>query len=110
VALAEYNQQLQARSLPALRFGVGLHRGNVVVGVMGSTDKKEYTAIGEAVNIAARVEALTRLHSVDILVTDAVREALDDRFTVRQLPAAELKGVSRTIGTWTVERWSTGLV
>jgi len=105
-ALVDYNRQLAARSLPELRIGIGLHRGRVVVGVMGSTDKKEYTAIGEAVNIAARVEALTRSYAVDLLITDDVREALDARFKVRPLAPAQLKGVTKAVGTWTVEGWS----
>jgi class 3 adenylate cyclase len=103
-AIIEYNRELRARSLPELTIGVGLHRGRVVVGVIGSSDKKEYTAIGEAVNIAARVEALTRQHQADVLITDAVRDSLDDRFEVQPLPPTQLKGVSQPVRTWTVQR------
>src|SRR5439155_13533989 len=81
-ALADYNATLAADGLPALAMGVGIHRGTVVAGVIGSAELIEYGVIGNAVNLAARVQELTRAHAVDVLVTAAVRDALDPRFTL----------------------------
>src|SRR5207247_9183694 len=59
-ALADYNAALGGEGLPALAMGVGIHRGTVVAGVIGSAELVEYGVIGSAVNLASRVQALTR--------------------------------------------------
>ena len=102
-ALEQYNRELAERGLPRLTFGVGINSGRAVAGVMGSDHLTEFTVIGDAVNLAARVEGLTREHGVDILVTEQVREALDQRFVVRQMPAAAVKGKADPIVTFAVE-------
>lgn len=101
-ALTRYNGRLAEQSLPRLRFGVGIHRGTVVAAVMGSDELREYTVIGDPVNLAARVEALTKEHEVDVLITGAVREALDDRFELREMPLAEVPGKTAAVATWAV--------
>jgi adenylate cyclase len=63
----------------------------------------EYGVIGRTVNLAARVERLTRVHDADILVTDAVRTQLDGRFRLREMPAAEVKGLSDPLVTFAVD-------
>ncbi len=102
-ALGRYNETLRARSLPELSFGVGIHRGTVVAGILGSDALREFTVIGDAVNVAARIEGLTRLHGVDILMSGEVREALDRTFRLRELPPTPIKGKPVPIATWTVE-------
>ena len=63
--------------------GIGVHRGAGLVGLIGSRERMEYAFVGRTVNVAARVQALTRTHKVDILVTDVVRAELDTRFAMR---------------------------
>ncbi|TMB19281.1 MAG: adenylate/guanylate cyclase domain-containing protein [Deltaproteobacteria bacterium] len=104
-ALADYNAALAADGLPALAMGVGIHRGTVVAGVIGSAELIEYGVIGSAVNLAARVQELTRAHAVDVLVTAAVRDALDPRFTLHALPPLEVKGLPAPVGTFAVDRF-----
>jgi class 3 adenylate cyclase len=102
-ALAAYNRDLEVRGMTRLEFGVGIHTGEVVAGVMGSDRLMEFTVIGDPVNLAARVEGLTRLHGVDILVTEAVRQTLDSRFVLRAMPAAAVKGKTEPIATYAVD-------
>lgn len=102
-ALATYNVELQRRGLAKLEFGVGIHTGDVVAGVMGSNRFMEFTVIGDPVNIAARVEALTRIHQVDILVTEEVMKTLDPRFVSRAMPPAAVKGKAEPIATFAIE-------
>lgn len=65
----------------------------------------EYAVIGRAVNVASRVEGLTRTHATDVLVTDAVRARLEGRFRLRDMPATEVKGLPDPIVTWAVDRY-----
>ncbi|HJQ82632.1 MAG TPA: adenylate/guanylate cyclase domain-containing protein, partial [Candidatus Binatia bacterium] len=86
-ALEDYNAALAGEGLPALALGIGIHHGEVVAGVIGSVELLEYGVLGTTVNVAARVERLTRVHGVDVLVTEAARAALDPRFRLRPMPA-----------------------
>ncbi len=101
-SLAEVNARLATNGGPTLAMGVGIHRGVVVAGVIGSAELVEYGVIGSTVNVASRVQGLTRVHGVDVLVTAAVRERLDPRVVVRALPAVEVKGLPQPIATFTV--------
>ena len=102
-ALKRYNAELAARALPELRFGIGIHSGEVVAGVMGAGALNKFTVTGDPINVASRVEGLTREHEVDLLVTDEVRRSLDPRFRLRPMPAAYVKGKAEPIQTWFVE-------
>lgn len=102
-SLEHYNRELEADGLPALAIGIGIERGPVIAGVIGTRELVEYTVIGRTVNVAARVQAVTREHAVDILVTDNVRAMLDGQIALRALPPAALKGVSDRVAIWAVE-------
>jgi class 3 adenylate cyclase len=101
-ALDRYNQRLRAMGRPDLRFGVGIHCGSVVAGLVGSSDLVEFTVMGDVVNVASRVEALTRELGRDILVTEEVRQTLGDGFRVEEMPALPIKGKAHPIVTWAV--------
>jgi adenylate cyclase len=102
-ALAEYNESLRVQGLPSLAFGVGVHRGAVVAGILGTPAIREYGVIGRCVNVAARVEELTRAHQVDVLVTDAVERACGRRFRLRAMPRVEMKGIVDPPATFVLE-------
>ncbi|HET7526378.1 MAG TPA: adenylate/guanylate cyclase domain-containing protein, partial [Burkholderiaceae bacterium] len=76
-AMAEYNRELAREGLPMLKVGIGIHRGSGLAGLIGSRERMEYGFVGRTVNLAARVQSLTRTHGVDILITEAVRSELD---------------------------------
>ncbi len=102
-ALVELNGRLAADGLPLLAVGIGVHRGPVVAGVLGSAELVEYGVIGSTVNVASRVEELTRVHEVDILVTAAVRDVLDPRVALRAMPPSPVKGLAEPLPTWAVD-------
>jgi class 3 adenylate cyclase len=102
-ALVTYNTQLRGSGLPQLAFGVGVHRGVAVAGVIGSEQLVEFTVIGDTVNVASRIETMTRTHGVDILVTGDVKRHLGDRFRLRAMPPTPVKGKPEPITTWAVE-------
>lgn len=96
-ALAAYNEELQRRGLPRLALGIGLHCGTGVVGLMGSTQLKEFAFVGRAVNVAARVQTLTRQFNNDIILTEALRQTIDPRFETSPLPDTSVKGVRKAL-------------
>ena len=98
-AVAEYNA---TRDTPPLRVGIGVHTGPAVAGVLGNRSLMEFTVIGGTVNLAARVEGLTRDHDAAVLVTDAVRARLDPRFILVAMPPAAVRGVDGPVATWAV--------
>jgi class 3 adenylate cyclase len=102
-ALVRYNETLRARSLPELEIGIGIHRGEVVAGVMGNEELSKFGVVGDPINVAARVERLTRELSADLLITEEVRGELDGRFRLRAMPARAVKGKAEPIVTYFVE-------
>lgn len=102
-ALMEYNEELRSKSLPELSFGIGIHQGEVLVGVMGNFELSKFGVVGDTINVASRVEALTRVHDVDLLITEEVRNQLDDRFSLKEMPAVLIKGKEEPIVTYLVE-------
>jgi len=106
--LAAYNNELEKDGLPTLAVGIGLHRGLGVAGLVGSRDLMQFTLIGRTVNLAARVQTLTRQYEVDILVTRAVRDHLDPRFTLEELPATEVRGIAEPVAIYAATGFNTG--
>jgi adenylate cyclase len=102
-ALAAYNEELRSKSFPELSFGIGIHQGEVLAGVMGNIELSKFGVVGDTINVAARVEALTRVHDVDLLITEEVRNQLDDRFSLQEMPAVPIKGKKEPIVTYLVE-------
>jgi adenylate cyclase len=95
--LEEYNRELRSEGLPTLSIGVGLHRGSGVAGLVGSEHLMEFTIVGRTINVAARVQDLTREHRTDILLTEEVRRALDPRFTLKPLTPTRVRGIARPV-------------
>jgi adenylate cyclase len=101
-AIRDYNKELINEGLPPLAVGIGIHRGPGLAGLVGSRERMEYAFVGSTVNLAARVQTLTRVHQVDILVTDALREHLDPRFVLAPMPAEMVKGIDEPVVTFAV--------
>jgi class 3 adenylate cyclase len=102
--LGLYNAKLLERGLPQLRFGVGIHCGEVVAGVIGPGGLSKFSVTGDPINVASRVEGLTSVHQVDLLITEEIRKALDEHFVVRAMPPVRVKGKPEPIQTYFVER------
>lgn len=101
-AIRSYNEELAREGLPPLALGIGIHRGAGLAGMIGSRERREYGFVGRTVNLAARVQSLTRTHGVEILVTSAVREGLGDAFRLEPMPPERVKGIAEPVATWAV--------
>ena len=91
------NRSWAAAGRPEWHTGFSVHVGEAVVGNVGSRDRLNYTAIGNAVNVAARVEGLTRFYGSEILVTAAVVDAVGPAMRFRSVDVVLPKGVSQPL-------------
>ncbi len=102
-ALVQYNIELKSKSLPELSFGIGVHQGEVLAGVMGNVELSKFGVVGDTINVASRVESLTRIHNVDLLISSEVESKLKGRFSVRAMPPVPVKGKQDPLVTYFVE-------
>ncbi|MGH9861859.1 MAG: CHASE2 domain-containing protein [Candidatus Acidiferrales bacterium] len=101
-ALAELNRQRHTKGMPPLGIGIGLHSGPLTAGTIGAAERSEYSVVGETVNMASRVETACRQLQKPLLITEATRELLGDRFATEPAGTATLKGFAEPVPLYTV--------
>ena len=97
--LAELNEKWMAQGMPAVQFRCGIHQGTAVVGMFGSAQRSDYTAIGPCVNIASRIQSAADPNMV--LISAAVADYLDEE-EIQKVRPLQLKGVDETVLTFSV--------
>jgi len=90
--LDQLNAQWAAHGRHTLQMGVGLNHGNVIVGNIGSPARMEFTVIGDSVNLAARLEGLTKEYEATIIVGESIQGLVGGQFQIRSLGHAMIKG------------------
>ncbi len=101
-ALERLNAGWRARGVAELHIGVGLNHGEVIVGNMGSPRRKEFTVIGDAVNLASRLEGATKEYGLALVVGESVAALVADDFVLQPVDLLRVKGKTRPVAIFTV--------
>ena len=103
-ALVQMNEKFASQGLPELRFGIGLHTGNVLAGNIGAANRMEYTVIGDAVNTASRIEGLCKTYKTDLLISESTAEQLGNAENpLKFIAESEIRGRTEKVKLYTFE-------
>ena len=110
--LQSLNHTLKAEGLPTVRFGIGIHTGNLVAGSVGGSQRLNYSVVGDTVNVAARIEALNKNlqdhNPYDLLISGHTFAYVRDQYDAKPLQALQLRGKAASTVIYGVQGKSKG--
>jgi len=102
--LAMLNTQLTAEKLPNIKVGIGINSGEALVGNMGSDQRFDYSVIGDSVNLAARLESASKTLGHTLIVGEATKKVIDDKFPFEFVDSITVKGKTEPVNVYTLTR------
>ena len=103
VALAELNMHLQAEGLPQINIGIGINTGDALVGNMGSDQRFDYSVIGDAVNLASRLESSSKTLGKTIVIGEDTRHSIENVYPFDYIDSITVKGKSEAVKVYTIK-------
>ena len=101
IALGELNERFREEGLDTINTGAGINTGPCVVGNFGSSSRFDYSVLGDAVNLAARLESSCKNYDVDLIISE---HSLVDGFDYKFLDEVTVKGKSEPVKIYTIEK------
>jgi len=95
--LKELQNKWKKDNLPSFDIGIGLNSGDAIVGNMGSSSRFDYTAMGDNVNLASRMEGLNKYYGTNIIITEKTWKIVKEKFESRKLDMVKVKGKKKSI-------------
>jgi class 3 adenylate cyclase len=98
--IREFNVNQKNKNLPAIKMGVGMHTGSLIMGITGDKDRLDATTISDTVNTASRIESLTKYYKTGILLSEFTLQQIEhpEIFHLRYLGMVQVKGRQSSIG------------
>ena len=102
--LARLNEELEAEGLPNINIGIGINTGKALVGNMGSDQRFDYSVIGDAVNLASRLESSSKTLGKTLIVSENTMKGIEHIFPFEYIDSITVKGKTEPIKVYTVVR------
>jgi len=103
IALKDLNTKLQAEGLPQINIGIGINTGEALVGNMGSEQRFDYSVIGDAVNLASRLESSSKTLGKTIVIGEETRRTIEKMYPFEYIDSITVKGKTEEIKVYTIK-------
>ncbi len=103
--LENFNKKQKEKGQPEINIGIGIYSGLAVVGNVGSETRFDYTAIGDSVNIASRIEGLTKTYQTKIIISETVKEKLKEKYFLELLGSVSIRGRNEPVKIYKIENF-----
>lgn len=100
--LDNLNKELEEKNGTKIDIGIGIYSGQAIVGNIGSKIRFDYTAIGDSVNIASRVEGLTKRYKTKIIISESVKDKIKNNYSLELLGSVEIRGRKQPVKLYKV--------
>ena len=103
-SLHKFNEEIKQEGIPAFGMGIGINTGEVIVGNMGSDQRFDYTCLGDAVNLASRLEAQSKNYGVQLIIGENTAKEVRFDYDIFELDTIAVKGKTEGVKIFTIAK------